>query len=457
MKTKILFASLIISASFVNVSAQSPVLEAYIQQGLKNNLQLQQEQLNYERSMENLAQAKALFLPYVSAIGSYQLANGGRTISVPIGDLINPVYANLNQINSALYPGAPLYPQISNQTFNFLANNFHDSKVRVIQPLFNPEIYFNYKAQKELITVQQAQKKAYENNLKYEITSAYYQYLQSGEVLNILKNTRALLHELLRINQKLVTNAKATKDVVLNTEYEINKTEQQIAENEKNYQVAQAYFNFLLNREMNSSIEKDSTLSVSSNDGQEVSSLTATALQQRQELQQLQNGLRAGEQIIGLSKGNAFLPKINVVGDVGYQGFIYTFRSDQQYWLVQFGLTWDIFKGGEKRARTQQAWIDYQVTENKMEQLKKQIELQVIQAHYELQSARQAYLASQSGVKSAEKSFQIIRAKYIEGQAMLIEYLDAQNKFTTSQLTNSINQYELLRKSAALQKTISNL
>jgi len=124
---------------------------------------------------------------------------------------------------------------------------------------------------------------------------------------------------------------------------------------------------------------------------------------------------------------------------------------------VQFGLTWDIFKGGEKRAKTQQARIDYQVTENKMEQLKKQIELQVIQSHYELESAKQAYKASQSGMRSAEKSFQIIRAKYNEGQAILLEYLDAQNKFTTSQLTNSINQYELLRKSAALQKTINNL
>jgi len=92
-----------------------------------------------------------------------------------------------------------------------------------------------------------------------------------------------------------------------------------------------------------------------------------------------------------------------------------------------------------------------------MEQLKKQIELQVIQAHYELESTKQAYAASQSGVKSAEKSFHIMRAKYLEGQAIMLEYLDAQNKFTTAQLTNSIYQYELLRKSAALQKTINNL
>lgn len=455
MKTKIL--SLALFALSINSYAQSVILDNYIQEGLKNNLQLKQEQLNYERSMENLAQAKSLFLPYVGANATYQLADGGRKISIPVGDLVNPVYSNLNQINSVLNPGAPQYPMVSNQTTNFLATDFHDTKLRVIQPLFNPDIYFNYKAQKEAITVQQAQKKTYENQLKYDITSAYFQYLQSHEALRILRNTQVILRELLKINQSLVANAKATKDVVLGTEYELSKIEQQIADNEKNNQVALAYFNFLLNRDLNSAIERDSTLSITLNESQEVSSLTNTALLQRQELQQLQNGLRVNQQLIELTKGNALLPKINVVGDVGYQGFSYKFNSDQQYWLVQFGLTWDIFKGGEKRAKTQQARIDYQVTENKLAQTKKQIELQVIQSHYELQSAKQAYKASQSGVKSAEKSFQIIRAKYHEGQAILLEYLDAQNKFTTAQLTNSINQYELLRKAAALQKTINNL
>jgi outer membrane protein len=457
MKTKTLYLILIAASLWANAIAQGTVLENYIQEGLKNNLQLQQEQLNYERSMENLTQARALFLPYISLNGSYQFADGGRKISIPIGDLVNPVYANLNKINAGINPDAPKYPVISNQSVNFLANNFHDSKVRIIQPLFNPEIYFNYKAQKELITVQQAQKKAYENQLKYEITSAYYQFLETGDAIRILQDTQKMLTELLKINQSLVANGKATRDAVLNAEFEIDKVVQQLAESEKNYQVSQAYFNFLINRDMNAPIERDTTLSLTNAEAEDISTLKTTALRQRHELQQLQHTLNATDQIVNLQQGNALLPKINVVGDVGYQGFYYTMQSDQQYWLVQFGLTWDIFKGGERRSRTQQARIDYRVTENKMEQLKKQIELQVIQAYYELESSKQVYAASVSGVKSSEKSFQIIRAKYYEGQVIMLEYLDAQNKVTRAQLTNNINHYELLRKTADLQRTISNL
>jgi len=301
------------------LKAQSHILDDYIQQGLKNNLQLQQEQLNYERSMENLAQARALFMPHIGLNASYQFAQGGRTTNIPVGDLVNPIFKNLNAINGQL--SIPVqYQGISNESIKFLADNFHDTKVRVIQPLFNPEIYFNYKAQKELITVQQAQKKNYENQLKYEIASAYFQFLQANDALKILNNTTTLLRELLKINQSLVKNAKATKDVVLSTEYELNKTEQQIAESQKNYEVAQAYFNFLLNRDLSSSIVKDSTLSVSLNEQQEISSLTNTALQQRQDLVQLKNGLEVNEKIVSLNKGNAYLPRINAVGDIGYQG-----------------------------------------------------------------------------------------------------------------------------------------
>lgn len=446
-------ASLFLIIPFVNSFAQSSVLENYIQEGLKSNLQLQQEQLNYEKSVDNLGLARALFMPQVSAVANYTLAGGGRKISFPVGDLLNPVYASL--FNSTGNPGFnQILPNVNEQ---FLPNNFHETKLRVIQPLFNPEIYFNYKAQKELTTVQQAQKNVYQNELKYNITSAYYQYLQSEEALTILNKTKILLQELLKINTRLVANAKATKDVVLSTEYELSKIDQQIAENQKNNQVARSYFNFLLNRELEAPIIKDTTMISTAQVNQNLNELTDEAIKNRQEVKQLEGGMRANEELVGLQKGNAWLPKINAVGDIGYQGFQYKFDQPQQFYLVQFGLSWDIFKGGEKRMRVQQARIDQSVLENKMQQLKKQIELQVIQAYYELETSRQALASSQSGVRSTEKSFQIIRSKYNEGQAILLEYLDAQNKLTTSSLTHSINYYELLRKEAALHKTLSNL
>lgn len=432
--------------------AQSAVLEKYIQEGIKGNLQLQQEELNYERRVEDLELARALFMPQVGVNASYSFANGGRKISIPIGDLLNPVYSTLNSLT-----GTSSFPMVENQSTQFLPNNFHDTKLRVIQPIFNPDIYFNYKAQKDLVSVQQAQKRAYENDLKFNIASSYYQYLETEASLKILHQTRTILQELLKINQRLVTNEKATKDVVLTTDYELDKLDLQLAEAEKNNAVAKSYFNFLLNRDLTMDIEQDTVFINSVTTKYDLQELKTTAFDNRQELKQTQGGLDATSELTSLNKASIALPKISVVGDAGYQGYYYKFNNDQRYWLVQFSLTWDIFKGGEKRARVQQAKIDYQIAENRMEQLKKQIELQVIQSYHELEAAQRSFATSLSGVKSTERSFQIVRSKYAEGQAIMLEYLDAENKLTTARLTQVINTYELLRREAALQRTIANL
>jgi outer membrane protein len=453
MNAKFLLILFLVTISLAETSfSQSRVLENYIQEGLKSNLQLQQEQLNYERSVQNLQLSNALFFPQVSAVGNYTLAGGGRKIQFPVGDLLNPVYSTLNQLTNS-----SSFPQIANVNEQFLPNNFHETKLRVIQPLFNPDIYFAYKAQKELITVQQAQKEAYENELKFSIISSYYQYLQTEEAIGILTKTKGLLTELYKLNQRLVANAKATKDVESNAEYELSKAEYQLAEARKNNQVAKSYFNFLLNRDLSAAIEKDSVIMSGTTQNMSIQQMTSQALQNRQELKQIEGGLRANDQLLQLQKGSAYWPKLSAAGDIGYQGFQYKFDSPQQFYLVQFGLSWDLFKAGEKKTKIQQARIDNQVLENKLAQLKKQIELQVVQAYYEWETAQQTLLASQNGKRSSERSFQIIRSKYKEGQAILLEYLDAQNKLTTAQLTQSINHFELMRKEAALQKVISNL
>jgi len=74
-----------------------------------------------------------------------------------------------------------------------------------------------------------------------------------------------------------------------------------------------------------------------------------------------------------------------------------------------------------------------------------------------LKAAEKALLASQAGTQSAERAFQIVNAKYREGQALLIELLDSKNKVTMSQLSESLNRYELLRKEAALNKAVAGI
>ncbi|MBK8196580.1 MAG: TolC family protein [Lewinellaceae bacterium] len=86
------------------VAQQSAILDEYIRTGMTNNLALQQQNLDLRKAQEAIRQSKSLFYPTLQFNANYTRATGGRNIDFPIGDLMNPVYSNLNQLNEIFRP-----------------------------------------------------------------------------------------------------------------------------------------------------------------------------------------------------------------------------------------------------------------------------------------------------------------------------------------------------------------
>ncbi len=424
--------------------AQPGHLEAYLDSALSQNLTLRERNLSYEKSLEALNEAKGLFFPQISFQAAYTLAGGGRAIEFPVGDLINPIYQTLNDLTASQnFP-----TNLKNVNEQFLPNNFHETKMRLIQPLFNSDMYYNYKARKELISLESVKREAYEKELVREVKVAYYGYLKTEEVLTIYTDTRGLLEEILRVNQRLVENNTATYDVVYSAEYEISKIDKQLALANQDRKLAAAWFNFLLNRDQEALILRDALI-LNASDVRNLDMLEQQAINQRLEFSQLRYARAANARQIGLNKGLA-LPKVNLVLDFGYQGFGYSFDKNQDFWLGQISLQWDLFKGFQNRAKTQQAYIEGQILSNQQDRLTQQIRLQVKEAWHQYRAAEQAVAASRLGVKSAGAAFRIIQRKYQEDQASLLELMNARTQFTQSKLSLAIDSYDLLSKEAEL-------
>src|ERR1700761_9817861 len=73
-------------------------LDDYIHLGLDSNLALHQRNFDLSRAQLDLKRAQSLFYPQAGFSSQYTLANGGRSQSIPIGDLLNGVYSTLNQL-----------------------------------------------------------------------------------------------------------------------------------------------------------------------------------------------------------------------------------------------------------------------------------------------------------------------------------------------------------------------
>ncbi len=239
--------------------------------------------------------------------------------------------------------------------------------------------------------------------------------------------------------------------------------DQQVAVAERNRQAASAYFNFLLNRDLTIAIQVDSTLSTVRSALEQpatrpstaaVSSLHQLAIRNRQEVGQLGYSLAAAQTAVKLNEANAMIPTLYVGANAGFQGFGYTFRK-QSYALAQIGLQRDLFRGYEKRPKIQQAKLQTSLLQTRLTELERQIQLQVIQAYYDLRAAQKSLTASQSGAVNAEQTFRILDSKYRNGQALLIEFLRVQNDRLTAQLQQSLARMDVHIKGAALDRAIA--
>lgn len=426
----------------------SPVLEEYIRQGFSNNLALQQQNLDLQRSLEAVRQARSLFYPTLQFNASYTMAAGGRKIDFPIGDLLNPVHNTLNDITQTNQ-----FPMLENQQIQFLPNNFQETYLKVAYPLFNSDLRYNRQIQEQMVVGKTAQKAAYEHELRYRITEAYLQYLQTLEGEKIWQHSKEVLAELRRFNESLVKNNVATRDVVATADYELSKAEQEIFQLRARQNTARAYFNFLINRDLQADVTVDSTLLRQSVQAYGRDQLIADALNNRKELSALRAGQSAAELALKLNESNRILPDAYIGGQIGFQGFGYKFNGDQTYVLAQVGLSYDIFNGGQTKSKIQQARIDSEKIRAQYHEAQQQIALQTTQAWNNLEAARNAWITSQQGQRAAEETFRIINNKYRAGQALLIEFLEAQNRVTTARLQTVLAWTDVLIREADLRKT----
>jgi outer membrane protein len=439
------FILVVLSGLTLGTAGQEETLDGYIDEGLKNNLALKQKEVNYLKSTEVLKQARALFFPDISLNARYTAADGGRVIDFPVGTMLNPVYQSLNYLL-----GQDLFPDISNMEFAFYRPTEHETKIRLAQPIVDTKIIYQQKINKELSRAVMADAGAYKRQLVAEIKSAYFNYLKTVKLLQLVDDTRELLLENIRVNESLFENNVVTIDNVYRSRAELSKLERQAAEARKNHEVARAYFNFLLNRPFETNIladiRYDSVPQIWILDD-----LAEQAVHRREELETLRSYNRAAENNLSMNQMNK-LPNLYAVVDYGFQGTHYEFNMKQDYLFASLIFRWDLFHGFQNKAKIAEARVEQVLRNSQLEEAEKQIRLETIGAHYDMIASAESVEASQEELLSARNAFRVINRKYGEGQATLIEYIDARSTMTQAEMLLIISKYDFHIKYAELER-----
>ncbi|MFC2115269.1 TolC family protein [Bacteroidota bacterium] len=443
-RTKLIFI-LVFWGIVPKLAGQGESIESYIAMGLENNLALKQKEVNYQKSLQVLKQAKSLFYPDVSLNMRYTAANGGRIIDFPVGDMLNPVYKTLN-----LLLNQDQFPEIENIEFSFYRPTEHETKIRLVQPIIDPKIYYNSRIKGEISNAMKADAEAFQRQLVAEIKTAYFNYLKTQRLLQLLDKTRELLLENVRVNEKLYENDMVTIDNVYRSRAELSRLDQQTAEARKNNQVAGAYFNFLLNRPFESEILSDTGYD-SMPELQALGDLTGRAVGHREELEMMRSYSRVADNYLSMNKMDR-IPSLYAAVDYGFQGTKYEFNMKQDYVFASLVMRWDIFHGFQKKAKIGEARIEQDLWNTQLEEAEKQIRLQALEAYYALLASGESINATAEELLSSKNAYRVVDRKFKEGQASLIEFIDARTSMTQAEERLIISRYDYHIKYAEIER-----
>ena len=436
---------------FTHSFTQESIIDRYIHEGLASNLALKRTNFSLMQSIEALKQARGLFLPALEINSRYSRAEGGRQIEFPVGSIVNPIYQSINEIltnlNQKPYPFTPL----EDRSIPFLREKEHETKIRLIQPLFQPTIYYNYKLKSELKNLKTAEKDVFRRQLVEDIKRAYVNYLKVDQIVKLFEETRLLLEENLRVSEKLFEAQTVTRDAVFRSQAELSRVEQNILESDNRRTFAKFYFNFLLNRQLDKDIEIMENVPLKDKSGLDFTILSEKAFKQREELKQLEYAISASENSKSVAQSN-YWPGITAVVDFGFQGEEYKFSTKDDYWMASVVLNWNIFNGFQDNAKVEQAKLEKRKIETQYEELKKQIELQVKQAFDNILLAYKKIEVSNVQLVSSKASFKIINKKYQQGMITQVEFIDARTNLTNAQINSILANYDYFIDYAVLER-----
>jgi outer membrane protein TolC len=420
----------------------------YVAQALEGNLALRGQDLDVERSAAALAAARARFYPELALNARYTVAEGGRQIEFPLGQLMNPAYQTLNQLLVA-QGQAPRFANLPDQTFAFQRPREQDTRITLRQPLYQPAIPAAVTAQRELLGSQQYARLALARQLRRDVIVAYAGYLQALRATEIVGSANLLLDENLRITESLYANGRVTQDQVLRARAEQLAARQSLRTTQGQVSQARSYVNFLLNRRLDTALDDAAAGTAGQPSPADMQSLRADAQEHRAELAQLDSLSRAADAQARAARA-ALKPQLALGVDAGTQGEQYRLGSGYNFIAASLVLSWKFFDGGANRAAAAQARLAARGVSLQREQAAQRVQLEVQQALDQLETARDSLATAQARMEAAQAAFRIASRKRDEGAISQVEFLDARNTLTAAQLNLNVTRFELISRGAEL-------
>lgn len=436
-RNRTLLLAILVSVISHTVSWSQGTLEKYIRQGLDSNLVLKQRSIQLEKALLALNTAKSNFLPSVNFNASYTTAEGGRYADLPVGDMLNPVYSTLNQMT-----GTNAFPQIQNQQINFLPTNFYDTYIRTSVPLLNTDIYANKRIQEQKVELSSLDMQVYARELVKNIKVAYYNVIMASKSVTVYETNKKILEQNVELNEALIKQGKGLKVNLLKAQTELMKMNSSISTAKNQLKNAQAYFNFLINKPLDSEIVLEETSE---------SNLQLEVKEEREEIRLINQSIEVQESVLKMNQ-NYWVPKINAFLDLGSQGTNWEVSRKSAYYMFGISASIPIYNGSRNQQQIKQTKYELENAKLQLNQVSQQLELQRTQSLRNVVNARENWETAKIQLETSKEYFALVSGANREGLTNQLEFIDASNQVTNAELFVLIQYQNYLSSLAELER-----
>jgi outer membrane protein len=379
--------------------------------GVRNNPQITVGKLRALQAREFVREARSVLMPDVNLSVTGVDANPGSRIAA--GYLNNPI----------LFPRAA-----AGATVNQLITDFG----RTTNLVSSSQFHAKAEDQNALATLQ---------DIILAVDEAFYNTLETHALLEVAEDT-------VKTRQTLVDQVQALTDAKLRSDLDLSFSKVDLArakllllESNNNYEASLSTLSAILgypDRQNFKPVEPEQQ--TSGPPLLDATQLIQKAIQQRPEIQSMQNEVTAAEKF-GRSEHDLWWPTVNATGVVG-QAPVRDDNIPSWYGGVGVNINIPVFNGFLFNARAKSADLETEVKRKKLQDIEDNLARDVRNSWLDTQKAYARLSVTQQLLEEANLALELAQARYKLGLSSIVEFSQAELQKTDADLQDTDAKYQ---------------
>ena len=412
--SNLFFAGMITGALIVSgtLNAQTQIKKLQLSEAIQlaeaNNKTLKESGLNSSIASEKYKQSSAMFMPQVDLSYSALFTD-------------NPLNAFGFNLQQGIVTAADFDPSKLNNPS--LTKDF-GSKIEVMQPLINPDLFYQRKAAKKGKEIAELQKMRTSEYVAFQVKQTYMELALAYDAKEVIDRALATSAEGLKRAQSFYDEGLIQRTDLLDAQIFNSKLETDLSQATNSIQDISDRLSLVMGTETGIQYTIDKVT--------ETAEADFSYNDHRTDFVAMNKAIEAQTMMKQASKMN-FLPKLNAFGSYQYNDSKFA-QFDKGSYLVGIKLSWNIFNGMRDKRSINISNYEIQRLNSQLSQQKDEAKVELMKSTRALETLTKETANNQLMVEQAREALRILQDRYSEGLVSTTDLLRSQTQLAQTEL-----------------------